>query len=344
MTADEKTAKTVRAQNAVSKRRLRIAGIYTLALCALFAAIYSAFWFYAAHQLKQDALRIAEDFRARGIKMDSTPPALEGFPGAPRLRYQNILLSPDDSAAADGTNVQQAAKRGRAENTGGNTDTAALAIPALSVQSFFTPGSSVHISLPRGAALYGAGRQIVSLDRLDADLTLPERFPKNLSAPSLSRWRQSDTARLTLNALDIRRDSLNIHGNGYLALDDSLQPAGLFEINTTGHMALIDDLESGGILNTGAAAILRMALAAVSDRQNAQGAQVLETTIRIRNSALYLGPLRVASLPQFVWPADPSDDRDSFGSDSSLPDPGPALPPFPQAGVPDTRNPPARPQ
>lgn len=151
------------------------------------------------------------------------------------------------------------------------------------------------IDLP-AELLAGLGRHI---DELSVDLAVSQPWPPAMRAPFLAFWRDSG-GEVRVQRLVLRWGAFEVDAAGVLSLDANLQPVGELEAEVRGlrelMAALSADSESGGqqanLLGIG------LGLFAGGARD---GRVTLPLTVdggRVR-----LGPVPLADLPRFDWPA-----------------------------------------
>lgn len=154
-----------------------------------------------------------------------------------------------------------------------------------------------HIALPpeSPAAL---GRDI-------AKLGLTARVmgaPPVLDAQSLAAWSR-DGGAVVLDHLGVAWGSLSVGIRGTVALDGDLQPIATLTAEIHGFPQAVDALVASGAVRAKDAAMVKVAFAALTHKPKAaDGPQPVTAEIVVRNSALFLGPIRLMKLPPVRWP------------------------------------------
>jgi len=122
---------------------------------------------------------------------------------------------------------------------------------------------------------------------------LPQPEPVSLSAWS----RDGGTVQLDRLALDW--GPLAIALNGTLALDGELQPQAALTAEIHGAPAALNAVKP--MMRPNDAAMARTVLTMLSRPTGPGGAPVLTTPVTVQNLSLFLGPLKIASVPRVVW-------------------------------------------
>ena len=106
---------------------------------------------------------------------------------------------------------------------------------------------------------------------------------------------------MELAGFALRWDSLDVSGNGTLALDRELQPTGAMTLSVRGFETVIDTLVARGVIRPGPAATARTILGLMAKTPEEGGAPVLTAPLTVQNRKLFVGPVRLAELPAIVW-------------------------------------------
>jgi hypothetical protein len=121
-----------------------------------------------------------------------------------------------------------------------------------------------------------------------------------VSPESLARWRDAGGT-LEVESLEMIWGPLRFAGDGTLALDEALQPAGAFSARISGLDTLIDLLEQRGEIQSRQAAFARIALAVLMRAPGNGGAPEARIPVTIQDRMLSIGPVRLLELKAVNW-------------------------------------------
>jgi hypothetical protein len=149
-------------------------------------------------------------------------------------------------------------------------------------------------TLPAPAGPLGA-----TIDELTLTAAVKGAVPPGALREALARWRD-DGGTLEVERFRLAWGRLLATATGTLALDPALQPVGSFTATVEGHNEILDALVAEGTMRSGDAALGKVALGLLA-KAGPNGQPQIQTTVRIQNSEVYLGPARIARLPHFTW-------------------------------------------
>lgn len=115
---------------------------------------------------------------------------------------------------------------------------------------------------------------------------------------SLAAWSR-DGGTVELDRLSLDWGPLALALNGTLALDGDLQPQAALTADIRGAPAVLAAMKP--MMRPNDAAMARTVLAMLSRPTGPGGEPVITAPVTLQNRALFLGPLKVASLPRVVW-------------------------------------------
>lgn len=149
----------------------------------------------------------------------------------------------------------------------------------------------------------GLGRLI---DSLMMDARIMGNPPKTVEPGALAAWRD-DGGTIEIDTLDLIWGPLSVDAEGSAALDGDLQPIGALSAEIAGFNQLLDAFVEGGQVRTEDAQLARIALNLLSGRPadgnaDADAEPVLKAPLTIQDRRLYLGPVRLFTLPTISWP------------------------------------------
>lgn len=157
-----------------------------------------------------------------------------------------------------------------------------------------TVGLTAHgVTLPDGAPP-ALGREVKRAEVAARVLGRPPR-PEPVS---LSAWSR-DGGTVELDRLTLDWGPLALAMNGTLALDGDLQPQAALTADIRGAPAVLAAMKP--MMRPNDAAMARTVLAMLSRPTGPGGEPVITAPVTLQNRALFLGPLKVASLPRVVW-------------------------------------------
>src|SRR6266851_3184713 len=98
--------------------------------------------------------------------------------------------------------------------------------------------------------------------------------------------------------IDLGWGDLALTAKGTLALDAALQPVGALASTIRGYNEIIEALVASGSLKAGDAALAKLALGLLA-KQRPDGTYEIAAPLTLQNGYAYLGPARLARLPNF---------------------------------------------
>lgn len=245
-----------------------------LAVIIIPAMAYTALWFSFKGEvektLRQTILQAAQE----GVLLDGDFSPVTGFPGPYRTGFSGTM----------------------------SFDGYTLRIPRAMLQSFFLPKTALTIDMPEGAAIEGTAEpDINNIDALYVSLTVPENLPAGVTRPQLQSWKDSGGS-IGVHDYRVVKESLTVEGRGVFKLDDNLQPAGKLSAHLTGGIEFIAWLKDNGIIESKDAIIASAVLSGLAREDEKTGVRTVKAALTLQNRMLFLGPLRLLSVPPVEWP------------------------------------------
>jgi hypothetical protein len=151
-----------------------------------------------------------------------------------------------------------------------------------------------QIALPAGRGPLGG-----TVEELALTAAVKAAVPQGTLREAVARWRD-DGGTLEIERFRLAWGRLVAVATGTLALDAALQPVGSLTATVQGHNEVLDTLVADGTMRTGDAALAKVALGLLA-KPAPDGRSQIETSVRIQNSEIFLGPARIARLPRFTW-------------------------------------------
>jgi hypothetical protein len=243
-----------------------------LALCL----VYTALWFYTAQLVRQEISFLYADAGRYGLSVDGPMPVVSGFPGRHRFVFSGEIAGAD----------------GRAD------------IPQLAVSGFFFPGAIVTADFAQGFKLSGTKTdpEIWSPDQLRLKVKIPWLPPRDFTAPGLRAW-TAGGGRLEIAGLLIRKRGLLASAQGTVTLDANLQPSGRMDADISGdYPDFLLFLQQKNVIDAKKALLAGAILTGLS-RPDLIGRSTIFAKLTLQDQNLYLGPLKLAKMPDLAWPA-----------------------------------------
>lgn len=190
-----------------------------------------------------------------------------------------------------GIGVAEGAKIGDAE--------AHIELPATPPQSHTDTALGLSLDLNEATLPVGVPGFGNTLSGFSFAAQLKGALPPGQLVPALASWR-NDGGTIEVQSLRLRWGSLLVDASGTLALDSELQPEGAFSAVITGQDAAVDVAVKTGALKPSDAGAAKAVLGLLA-RPNENGDKALTLPMTIQNEQLYLGPAKLANLPQIPW-------------------------------------------
>jgi hypothetical protein len=172
-------------------------------------------------------------------------------------------------------------------------------IPAHAVASHLDTWFSANlglsgVTLPQAVPPLGD-----TIDHLAAAIAVKGTIPGGPHRQALAAWRD-DGGTLEIGSFDLGWGNLRLGAKGTLALDGGLQPIGALTALIRGYNQIIDALVTAGSLRSGDAALAKIALGLLA-KEGPDGSYEISAPLTLQNGQAFLGPARLARLPNFTW-------------------------------------------
>jgi hypothetical protein len=138
-----------------------------------------------------------------------------------------------------------------------------------------------------------------TVERIAANLAIKGTIPGGARRQALAAWRD-DGGTLELESFALAWGKLALDAKGTVALDAALQPLGALTATIRGYGQIIDALVATGNLKAGDAALVNLGLGVLA-KPAPDGQYQLDAPLTLQNGQVYLGPVRLARMPSFVW-------------------------------------------
>ena len=124
-------------------------------------------------------------------------------------------------------------------------------------------------------------------------------IPRKPLPEALGAWRDSGGT-IEIHHMKLAWGALSMTGNGTLALDKTLQPMGAFSTQISNYGDIIDAMAGADIIKPTEASYIQVGLALLA-KKDEEGHPFLKTPVTLQNDSLYIGPAKLAKLPQIDW-------------------------------------------
>lgn len=253
---------------------IRRSGYILTFIILVCAGVYSGLWYYYAYNVHKAATDYIENLRANDNHIVVKTLSVNGFPFKIAVNFEGRI-------ASNGFVIE---------------------IPALEVNSLLMPGRNISILFDRGVKIIDPyDPALWSADYLLLEGIIPENMPENLTREDMRTWFENNGS-ILINNLHLRKQQLEVKGNGLVSLDQNLQPKGRFQAVITGHMEFLQWLSVNGYIKTKEALLSATVLSGLTRTNGSGGTPFMPVDLVVENQVLYAGPLRVIALPTVVWP------------------------------------------
>ncbi|PZP55797.1 MAG: hypothetical protein DI586_05715 [Micavibrio aeruginosavorus] len=244
------------------------------ALIILAFIAYGIFWIYVAGQMTKTLDTVWNHQEEYQITIDGEQPGITGFPAPPKATFSGSITDRNGFSYSS---------------------------PEFSYQGFSFPTQSITIAAPQGMDFSGPiFKTTIHLDDFLLRVRLPADFPSRYDRQTLSAWR-SKGGNIPIESLRIYRSSVKMEGEGYVTLSQTLQPEGEIKVKVSGLDDLLHEFVQNGTIGEKQAIMAQSLLNLMSQKDETTGVSAINTALRIQDGGVYLGPLRVAAIPEWKW-------------------------------------------
>jgi hypothetical protein len=243
------------------------------ALIAL-GLIYSLYWYATAQIVQKQIDKIWTEQFATDFSIVGEKPSLSGFPLRPTWSFSGSLQ-----------------------------DTSKLnwEIKDMHLKGVPLPAHHVTLESQQGLQISNAFMpRPIPIDQLRLDLDFPSNFPLHMTLQTMSAWRDKG-GQIAIPNLVILSSSLTLAGNGFLELDQNLQPSGRINLKVTGFEDLLTRLEQDGIMKGPSVKITRSFAQMMTKTDPETNTRFIMTELRIQDQGIFLGPMRIGTIQKINW-------------------------------------------
>lgn len=256
------------------KKFIRIL-INTLSVLIILSFIvYSIAWFAIAHEMQKQVDNIWASQEKLLIYFQGDKPEVKGFPAPPEIRFAGSLTD------RNGMIYQS---------------------PEFIYRGFPLPTQLMTLEAPQGISFSGPFLRLpVDLNYFKLAIRLPANFPGQFDAETIREWQRIGGS-IPVEELQIIKGSLILEADGYVQLDANLQPEGTLTAKVTGLDDLLNELTANGTIPEKQALMGQSLLNLMSQKDEQTGVTSVNVGVRIQDGGVFLGPLRVATFPEWKW-------------------------------------------
>jgi hypothetical protein len=228
-----------------------------------FVSIYAIAWVAS--------ISIYANFSKSLVNTDGQIATIDGFPLFPRLTFSGTYQF------KDGTIIQT---------------------PALHISGFPFPAQRLNISTVQGLSIRASYWVTdIPIDQLDIKFQIPLRMPHtNLKSDWVS-WQQTNDI-ITIDTLRLQSKEFVLNGtDGLLQINQNLEWDGAITTRLIGTDQFVMSLSEQGMIPPKAALTAQSFLQFLTRTDEVTGERFIQTSLQMRNNTLYIGPVRVASIP-----------------------------------------------
>lgn len=139
------------------------------------------------------------------------------------------------------------------------------------------------------------------LDQLSFDLRVMGAPPDFTKTDEIKAWNEASGV-LEFDQLDLLWGPLGISAKGTVGLNSELQPEGAFSGKVERLDLAIDQLVSKGAIEQRQEALLRSSIGVLARPSGMMGGSAPIVPISMQSGGLYLGPVRIMTIPPITWP------------------------------------------
>lgn len=152
------------------------------------------------------------------------------------------------------------------------------------------------IDLPQGMAKFLAPK----LNKLSAEVQVLGLLPVPVDRRNIARFREAGGS-IEVRSLALQWGPARIDGSGTMTLDQGLQPEASFAARMTGFEETADALVAAGLIRPQEAQGVKLLLSLMARRSDPGRGAEIRVPITIQDRTIYVGPARLARLPQVRW-------------------------------------------
>jgi len=265
------------------KKFFKVVSVVLLGVCVLVAGIYSVAWHLVAKNMQAHI-----DYywsllpMQKGVIVAGDKPEITGFPFPPEAHFSGLVTMSFDIYM-------------------GSIEPLVFEIPDLKFVGFPLTGLTVYLEAPQGI---GRSEQIsgrgLDIDYALINVTLPHSIPEKFVYRDVKKWQEKDDY-FTFNHIFLQTGDVRITGNGILGLNADLQPDLRLQTRITGMDALFDKLSKDTTIKQRDLDVSKAFLKMITETDPETGELYFETGFFIQNNNMFIGPMRIGTIPPLEW-------------------------------------------
>ena len=182
-----------------------------------------------------------------------------------------------------------------------------ISIPLIRIKGWFAPGRPLDLSAPQGISTQLKGLDPFSVDRIDISVTLPKNWPgQDAGQAAIAQWQElQENLEIHNFEFSLKDKGLQLKSNGYITLDNRLQPAGIINLvlDEVGYIVEMNNrlkakFEAGENMTPAQKKKLAQKIGMLTMITSAED---LSYTLRIVNNAVYLSFLKLMPFKFIDW-------------------------------------------
>ncbi len=305
------------AARVLSHRRLRRRHLAGLALLTL-VALWSLVWMLTAFHFNRALDRWLDTAKANGMTVEYVKRYTNGSPFAIHTHLDGLSVTAKNDAAlragesvfymnlwnwADVSAKLRKGVSGRILGTDfdANGLKFGFAIPRAAAETHLDTGLAfwIHAFIltfkPEKPIPFGN-----TLEESMVNVRVMGQAPDFSSEDSLREWNESGGV-VEFDRLYLRWGPMIVTGSGTIGLDPALQPEGAFSCRVEGMNAALANLVGKGAIDRRQESLLHSSLQVLSRPSGLTGSSAPIVPVSMQNGGLFLGPVRLLSLPKIDW-------------------------------------------
>lgn len=240
----------------------------------MLSIVYSAGWYFMARKMNES---IDQFYRKNALQLDinlyGPKPIVTGFPFAPIITYHK----------------------------GFSTNQTNVIFRDMKITGFPIPNFPIKVTFDKGVLVkVNRTKYTMELDYAELNIDIPQSLPKTSYYRDIERW-QNQVEKVLINNIELKKETMELKGSGYVGLDKYLQPEMLLETKIKGHDEFIEFLITSGQIEAMPAMLAKAGLNSLTKIDPETNLPYVSLNAKILDRVLFLGPVRVTKLDRIQW-------------------------------------------
>ena len=247
----------------------------TIAISGLLALFYTGVWFYIGLNFTKEINQFYETEGAKqGYKFYGDKPALSGFPLKPIITY----------------------------NKGFSKNEIHIQFEKLEITAIPFPAQPLDIKIKTLAIQDSPAGQLYEIDEIKTTLIIPDFLPRKMTQEQLIPW-QKEIGKIDIQSLEINKNSMITTAQGFIGLDQNLQPILNLDTTITDYDKLIRFMSvETSELKPLTARIALSVLNSLAKTDKVTGKKFVQLDVQIKKRRLIAGSIKTIRIPKIDWP------------------------------------------